>query len=58
MSDRVSVTSALANQIKQYDSDINIEFDKFDKNAPKNINFNKLKDLSSDIGSDVMVSSV
>jgi hypothetical protein len=58
MSDDVSVTSALPKQINNYDSDVNIEFDKLNQDPPKNLNFSQLKNLSSEIGSDVMVSSV
>jgi hypothetical protein len=39
MSDDVSVTSALPKQINNYDSDVNIEFDKLNQDPPKNLNF-------------------
>lgn len=57
MSDNVSITSAMVKEINQYDSDVNIEFEKINKDAPRGLNFNRLKNLSSDIGSDVQVSS-
>lgn len=40
MSDGVSVTSALAEQINKFDSDVDVEFEKIDKHAPKNLNYN------------------
>lgn len=52
MSDDVSVTSAMRKQIENYDSDINIEFQKLNQNSlPNNINLSKLQSMSSSISS-------
>ncbi len=59
MSDNVSVTSAMLKQINNYDSDINVEFEKLNQDdAPNNINLSKLRDLSSSISSEQSLSSL
>ena len=40
------------------DSDVNIEFAKVNKDAPNHLNYDQIKNMSLDIGSEVMVSSV
>lgn len=59
MSDDVSITSAARKEIENYDSDINVEFEKLNqKNIPQNINLSKLQNLSCSISSENEISSI
>lgn len=46
MSDNISITSALNKQMNNYDSDVNIEIEKFDVKK-----VNQLKNVSSELSS-------
>jgi hypothetical protein len=58
MSDNVSITSAMNKELNAYDSDVNIQMKKVINGAPKNLNYHNINDISSDLGSDILVSSV